>query len=167
MARQNPKAANRFSAFRLIADKPTEMAKEYKTKEVLDEALRAAKEIDDEPRRSKALIVLSEMLIKAGMSDKGKKALDEVFAHRREIKEEFNRSVTLAGTAIGFANLQLFHLARITADLCPQTGDKLQAYAAILTEYAKTKDIKLRQRLESEKSTEYASIVRRMTAEFE
>ena len=109
----------------------------------LVEALAAARKIDNNIGRSRAI---SAVVISLAETDK----TDDALAAARSIRYDDDLSHALAAIAKGLARHQSYRLARLTSERCSLIEDRFGAYIAILTEYAKAHDPYLQAELDSE-----------------
>jgi cell division septum initiation protein DivIVA len=102
-----------------------------------EEALEAARKIENASDRSEALINVFEVLA-AGRetSGKAKSVIEEAQQAAEQITVETERSRAFGNVAVGLAKLHLYHRARELVDVNnTSAGDKLFAYMAILREH--------------------------------
>ncbi|MGE0127429.1 MAG: TIR domain-containing protein [Blastocatellales bacterium] len=101
----------------------------------INEALDAARKIEDADSRSQAMSRIAEVMTKNREADRAKSALDEAERAAQQVTGGASKSERLAAVAEGLAKLHYYKLARETANLCASSSDKLAAYTAILREY--------------------------------
>lgn len=86
----------------------------------------------------------------AGEIDKANRILDEALSAARKVKDLSSQSRLLESMAHQFARRGFYRSARLIADLCSASQNRIDAYAAILTEYAKAQNPDLRALYEAE-----------------
>ena len=88
--------------------------------------------------RGNALAGIARNLARSGRKgEAGAGALRETLAAAAKISEEDGACQVLKEAARIFAILHRYRDARLTADQCPFSNERLGAYAAILTEWTK------------------------------
>jgi hypothetical protein len=85
--------------------------------------------------RAQDSATLMEVLANTGMSGKAENAGNEALAAAGTIADDAKRSDAFLAVATAFARSHSYRQARLTADRCTGSKDKLDASAAILREY--------------------------------
>lgn len=100
--------------------------------------------------QSRALTIVAWVLAKAGWTVEANRAANGASLNAYNIVNDEERSQSLSALASVQAYLHNFQLARETADRCARSVDKLQAYTAMLREYARRQNPDISVLLEAE-----------------
>jgi tetratricopeptide (TPR) repeat protein len=100
------------------------------------EALPGVRQITDPSSRADDLIIVMEVLGKVGTSSQAKDAAREAVAAAGAITDNNQRSDAFSRLASAYAKLHSYRQARLAADLCNSSDDKLTAYAVVVREYS-------------------------------
>jgi tetratricopeptide (TPR) repeat protein len=121
-----------------------------RAQEVLDGALSETLSITDSHARCRLLSLLAPAFASGGRQDELRNILDKEKSAAGNISRELFQSEAFAFLAQAMASLRLYRLARLTADRCAKSVDRLKAYTAILNEFSREHDPELARRLQAE-----------------
>jgi hypothetical protein len=136
VARQIEDPGARGSALMDTAQALARKGKQKEAESVATEALPGARQIKDLKERAQALITGMEVMGNVGTTSEAKEAERDAVAAAGAIAYDSGRSEAFSEVAMAYAQLHDYRRARLTADLCTSSPDKLTAYAAIVREYS-------------------------------
>lgn len=141
LARQINEPTSRRRALTAVADALRGAGNSDEAREVAFEALAENRDIPESGSdraviwRADDLSTLMAALSSGTISKESQKAGDEALATAGMIADDRDRSHAFSSVAEGFARAHAYRPARLTAERCTASEDKLSAYAAILREY--------------------------------
>jgi hypothetical protein len=112
------------------------VAEAYAQQRRFADALNLSLLLSDDDAKCESLSVLAEEVASAGDSEYTRKVFADALAATHTATAGSNQSRAFARIAKAFAQIHDYRSARLTADLCTQIGDRLEANAATLIEYA-------------------------------
>jgi tetratricopeptide (TPR) repeat protein len=146
----------RSRALSRVAESLAKTGRVDESSQVLHEALDSAYRIKDHYARASALAAVGEGFAGNGQRAEAEKALADALADIDEIVGDEIRAIGFAKVAKVLARLQSFRSARLVADRCYLSLERLEAYTTILREYAKQQTPSLRAQLEADEKEENA-----------
>ncbi len=141
IARQIDDPKQRADALASVAETFRRAGKSLEAGKVAEEALanvrHSPKVSGDRALRShvESLSVLMEVLGNAGISKESAAVATDAQDTARAIADDQEKSQALSAIAMAYAKLHSYRRARLVADQCTSSDDKLSAYAVILREY--------------------------------
>lgn len=118
--------------FRVFSEIAWALAKNGK----LEEALEVARQIKWTGQRIITFARIAVALATSRHTEEAMKVCEDVRCGISEVADDEERSEGYAGLAIAQAKLQKYHLARLDAERCARSSDKLAAFTAILREFS-------------------------------
>jgi hypothetical protein len=133
MSRQVESEEDRAKALYAVAHIMSKLDKNDDTKRVADEFMAAVRKMSDPQEHDEAINGIARILSEAGK-------INEAFDSISRMRQDESRSKAFSALAIDAAGKQKYRLARQIADRCWVSDHRLSAYAAILLDYAKSRN---------------------------